>query len=431
LGEADSTHNPDNTYQDNTADVIETAPADQLLKLYQDERSLRIAAEQRLEAALQEIESANQSAAIRDYVMASAHCLLWYADILETNDQYLDWQMEFPNIEPARRFLPLEIRPGESLKDAWYLRRHPDDRDECDRVGTAAVRSGQSYQQEFRCYCEDGSIRWLHEDVRVETVIKGSHWRAVGVCTDITGRREIQAKMQAANKRLERSIAETHHRVKNNLQVVAGLVDMQFGESEQTDASLRAGRRMSLHIRALAAMHELLTSEAQAGSDVDSVSVRAVVERLIALALQTVHGRTVTAAVEDIRLPSRQVTGLLVLVNELLINAVQHGEGRISIALQVHNGFAHMEVADEGEGFPPGFDPGTSGGTGLEIVESIGRLDLQGTIAYDTRAEGGGRVSLDFPIEHSRTNRSYNRPPCPLQLVFPLGKHANDDELTV
>src|SRR5206468_329141 len=95
-------------------------------------------------------------------------------------------------------------------------------------------------------------------------------------------------------------------------------------------------------------------------------------------------------------LPSRQVAGLLVLINELLNNAVRHGRGAISISFHVRNGFACLGVADEGDGFPPDFDPATSGGTGLEIVESIGRLDLQGTLAYATGPQGGARVSLEF-----------------------------------
>jgi two-component sensor histidine kinase len=202
--------------------------------------------------------------------------------------------------------------------------------------------------------------------------------------------------MQAANERMARSVAETHHRIKNNLQVVAGLVDMQFSDSEQTVASQKAVQRMGLHIRALAAMHDLLTSDAQAGIVLDSVSVRAVVERLVALALQTVQGRTVTVEVANVRLPSRQVTGLLVLINELLNNAVQYGKGTITIKLRVQDGFAHLEVTDEGSGFPKGFNAAASGGAGLEIVESIGRLDLQGVIKYDTPPEGGARVSLEF-----------------------------------
>lgn len=390
---------PDNRHtmlEPDPVPAAESLSEDQLLSLYRTERAARLDAERQRDIALRERSDEQESAAVRDYVMASAHCLLWYAEIRETNGRYLDWRMAFPNIEAARRFLPLEIRANETVQEAWYLRRHPEDREECDRVGTTSVRAGASYQQEFRCYCEDGSIRWLHEDVHVETIATGRQWRAVGVCTDITAFHELQARMQATNKRLKRSVAETHHRVKNNLQVVAALVDLQVSAAGQTAEEQSGFRRMGQHIRALSAMHDLLTHEARSGSDVDSVSIRAVLEKLVALFQQTVTGRTIQADVQDIRLPSRQVTALVVLVNELLSNAVKHSRGDISISLEIRNGFVRIEVCDDGPGFPTGFDPIASGKTGLEIVESIGLLDLQASLTYETRPQGGGRVSLEF-----------------------------------
>jgi two-component sensor histidine kinase len=368
---------------------------DELQRLYEAERAARSVAEQRFEALLRERQSAQQTTDVRDYVMAGAHCMLWYAEIYETNAPYLHWQMEFPNVEAARRFLPIEIRAGETLKDAWYGRRHPDDRAICDRIGTNAVRAGKSYQQEFRCYCEDGTLRWLYEDVRVETIVEAKQWRAVGVCTDTTAHHQMQARMQATNKRLKRSIAETHHRVKNNLQVVAALADMHDGDSPPAEAQ-NALRRLGQHIRALAAMHDLLTAEAYAGSDNDSVAVRAVLERLVALARETMRDRKIRVHVQDVRLPSRQVTALVVLVNELLSNAGKHAHGEIGVTLDVHSGLVHLEVCDGGPGFPPGFDARSFAKTGLEIVDSIGRLDLQGTLRYYTHRDGGARVSVEF-----------------------------------
>src|SRR5690348_8222132 len=79
-------------------------PREELLRLYVAERQARIATDRRLDAALSDISKARKTSALRDYVMASAHCLLWYADIFETDEQYLNWIMEFPNIETARRF---------------------------------------------------------------------------------------------------------------------------------------------------------------------------------------------------------------------------------------------------------------------------------------------------------------------------------------
>ncbi len=366
------------------------------VRMYEAEREARLIAEQRLHEHLSHSRSARESAAVRDYVMASAHCLLWYAEINETQSELLKWDMEFPNIESARHFLPIELKPDETLKEAWYGRRHPDDRVLCDRIGTAAIRGGHSYHQEFRCHCEDGSIRWLHEDVRVETVVEGQRWRAAGVCTDITARRQLEARLHAANARLTRSVAETHHRVKNNLQVVAALMDMRRDADEASRAAEPIFHQLAQHVRALSAIHDLLTHDAMAGSETVDVSVRFTVEKLVNLMHQTVQDRQIDAQVQDVRLPSRQVTALVVLINELVSNAVTHSRTHVHIRLTLSGAFARLDVDDDGPGFPAGFDSTVSGLTGLSIVEAIARLDLRGRMRYGQRPEGGGRATLEF-----------------------------------
>ena len=396
MGEAPLPEPPQNPPSGDGDRTLDSMSHEELVRLVEAEREARRTVEHRLESVLRDGRAARASTALRDYVMASAHCLLWYSDIYETNKQYLFWKMEFPNILTARNFLPIEIRKGEDLKAAWYNRRHADDRDACDVLGTAAVRAGRSYQQEFRCYCEDGSVRWLHEDVRVETIAAGKQWRAVGVCTDITAQRQLQTSMQQTNERLRRSVAETHHRVKNNLQVVASLVDMQTSDGSQPAEAQSAFQRMSQHIHVMAAIHDLLTHEARAGSDNDTVSLRGVSEKLVTLIRQTVTNRRIKAKVANVHLPSQQVTALVVLINELLSNSIRHARGDVELKVELQNGFVRLDVSDKGPGFPPDFDPVVSAKTGLEIVESIGRWDLQGRIGYETLPEGGGRVTLEF-----------------------------------
>jgi PAS domain-containing protein len=98
--------------------------------------------------------------------------------------------------DAVQRFLPLEVRPGETYQKARYRARLPEDCESCDRLGTESIRVGKSYQQEFRCRAQDGTIHWLHEDVHVETVVEGKQWRAVGVCTDITEAKRAEQALQ-------------------------------------------------------------------------------------------------------------------------------------------------------------------------------------------------------------------------------------------
>jgi PAS domain S-box-containing protein len=206
-----------------------------------------------------------------------------------------------------------------------------------------------------------------------------------------------QAEIEALNVRLKRSMRETHHRVKNNLQVVSALLDMQEMQySELVPISVIV--RLRQHIMSLSAIHELLTYQAQDDAEVNDLSVKETMDKLVPILRGIVAGRTIEFAIEDVRLPVRQVTTLTVLVNELVSNAVKHGKGRIGINFRIREGKAALGVSDEGPGFPHDFDPVNGVNTGLELVQTLARLDLNGETRFENRLEGGASIVVEFPI---------------------------------
>ena len=95
------------------------------------------------------------------HIMEGAHCLLWQAEVEDIGEDLLYWKLQLASEQAAQRFLPLNVTPEQSYGEAWYLSRHPEDRDRIDLYGETEVRAGRSYQQEFRCQSKDGSLRWL------------------------------------------------------------------------------------------------------------------------------------------------------------------------------------------------------------------------------------------------------------------------------
>ena len=123
-----------------------------------------------------------------------------------------------------------------------------------------------------------------------------------GTANDITARKrrrdalvEHQAVIETLNARLQRSMRETHHRVKNNLQVVSALLDMQ--EMQYADAvPIAEIARLRQHIQALSTIHDLLTYQARTDADVSDLSVREAMERLIPTIQSLVAGRPIEFA---------------------------------------------------------------------------------------------------------------------------------------
>ena len=341
----------------------------------------------------------------RAYVMSGARCLLWHAQVKETGDpRKLDWNLTIPDMEAAQRFLPLDRLPGEDYPNAWYRNRDPQDRDVCDVLGTVAVRAGESYDQEFRCYCSDGSIRWLREDIRVETLEPGQTWRVVGVCTDITERKQAekilldkQASIEKLNDRLRLSMTETHHRVKNNLQMISALIDMRVMEAGET-VSVEELRRLSAQIQSLAVVHDVLTGASREQNNAQRVSTRRMLSTLLPKLRQMSGEHELTYRLDDASLRTGQSTSLALITQELYANALKHGKERVDIQVKVEGARCTLSVSDSGPGFPPNFNAAQAANTGLELVLNLTRTDLQGEVAFDTLPTGGGRVSVSFPL---------------------------------
>jgi two-component sensor histidine kinase len=197
-------------------------------------------------------------------------------------------------------------------------------------------------------------------------------------------------------------MTETHHRVKNNLQIISALIDMQRDTNEPM-VPVTEFSRLSANVRALAVVHDILTQEAKAGSSQETLSVKGVLEKLLKGIEQIAGGHSLAAAIDDARLPGRQTTTLALVTNELAANAIKHGKLRTEVRFTVNGNSATLAVADDGPGFPAAFDPTTAANTGLELVENIVRWDLHGEITYVNRPNGGALVTVTFPISREGT----------------------------
>src|SRR4029077_13774223 len=82
---------------------------------------------------------------------------------------------------------------------------------------------------------------------------------------------------------------------------------------------------------------------------------------------------------------------------ELITNAVTYGRGSVNITFHADKRDAELIVDDNGAGFPEGFDAETMSHNGLEMACHLARVDLSGSIVFETRAGGGGRVTLKMP----------------------------------
>jgi PAS domain S-box-containing protein len=248
-----------------------------------------------------------------------------------------------------------------------------------------------------------GEERWA--EIRATPVFDagGEVVLAINFFSDVTARKQAEqererhlAEIEALNDQLRRAMTETHHRVKNNLQIMAAMVDMQAMEGGET-VPTRELLRLGTHIRTLAIIHELLTERAKLDGRAEEISARKMLEQLLSRLDSTAEGRTISYRLDDASLPSRQSTSLALITNELVSNAMKHGRSCVAVEFTAGPNGARLRVEDDGPGFPAGFDAAEAANTGLELVENLTRWDLGGVTRYGNRTEGGGLVEIVFP----------------------------------
>jgi len=208
---------------------------------------------------------------------------------------------------------------------------------------------------------------------------------------------ELADIAQSLAGRLQIAEMETHHRVKNNLQILAALVELQV-DNENPTVPTTAMTRIALHVRTLASLHDMLTQRAYTVPGDETLSAQTALEQLVSLLDPVIGLRNVECRVMPLMLPVAQIASLSLLVSELVTNSVKHGEGLITVALRHEAGTAYLSVSDAGRGFPLDFDVRTSANTGLELIIAMARHDLRGEVEFTNRPEGGACVVITFPV---------------------------------
>jgi len=222
---------------------------------------------------------------------------------------------------------------------------------------------------------------------------------------DITERRRSQLRLEDALREKTALLNEVHHRVKNNLQVVTSLLNLQAGHA--TDPRLRALLAESCsRVKAMALTHQLLYER----KDFSRLDVGDYLERLVQSIRATYHagsGRialNLIAPEEGIHLDLERAIPCGLLVNELVTNAFKHafpGErsGTITIELAKTGDDICLGVADDGVGLPPDSDWADGPTLGLQLVPLfVEQLHGHLTVARDA----GARFFVRFPGQSQR-----------------------------
>lgn len=129
------------------------------------------------------------------HILDSVRLFLWHADVVEVDGFYI-WDMHISNDEAASRILPIQVEQGQTWADAWNRSKLPEDRIRSEKAANKAFRSGlKGYSNEYRCVLASGEIRWIYDDILIETRGPGKFY-VMGASFDITQLRKTEVTLE-------------------------------------------------------------------------------------------------------------------------------------------------------------------------------------------------------------------------------------------
>lgn len=261
------------------------------------------------------------------------------------------------------------------------------------------LADGQARTREVR-------LRWQGDRLCLELQVSpvgtlGDQARAVvAVLRDITARTTMEEDLKTSLEDNRLLVQEVHHRVKNNLQIVSSILQMQGWQI--TDPTLRGhfdeacGRILSL-----AKMHELIYKQKNVAALDFTQYARTLCAELFRAASLRDERVKLSVGGDSLLLGVDKAEPLALIVHELVADALKAGfgeaGGRLSVETAVSRaGEGVLVVADDGGNADRAMDfDGTSAALGLRMVGALVR-QMHGTIAV--RRAGGVAVEIRFPL---------------------------------
>lgn len=215
---------------------------------------------------------------------------------------------------------------------------------------------------------------------------------------DVTDRTLAEEKIKDSLREKEVLLKEVHHRVKNNLQIISSMLNMQIDMANSPDVRLHF-REAQNRINTMALIHDQLYQS----ENLAKIEMEDYIQNLVSYIIDTYYDKNVSVSPRfqlcRLRLGLDQAIPLGLIINELVSNAMKYAfsekaEGEISISMNKNDdGRYTLIIADDGGGFSEDFDPAKLDTLGIKMIEALSQ-QLEGEFYMESRQ--GVRATLTF-----------------------------------
>lgn len=211
-------------------------------------------------------------------------------------------------------------------------------------------------------------------------------------------------ELESSLSEKETLLAEIHHRVKNNLAVISGMLQLQ--SYKETNEQLQKKLLDStLRIKSMANIHEQLYQSNSFSNMAFDVGLKNLVQTILET-LDSGKEIETTFNLDPIELNINQAVPCCLIVNEVLTNSIKHAfntneGGLITISLNKNNQHLHLQIADDGVGFQDDGDQNDTSTLGMELIDTLAH-QLEAEYSYTSGKSGEGTLfEIQFSISDS------------------------------
>lgn len=276
---------------------------------------------------------------------------------------------------------------------------HPDDRAEVERSNESVAKLGKPIPLEYRIVRPDGVVRTVWAEAgELEKDEDGKPALLRGIVQDITDRKLVEDRIQTLLDEKQLLLKETHHRIKNDMNMIYSLLYLQANNQSNAEAGsvlMDAASRTQGML--------MLYEKLYCASDYRSLGSRSFLTPLIKEIIAVLPSAAAVRPeilIDDFILSARILSRLGIILNELITNSVKYAfrgkaDGLIRLAVTVEGATATIDYSDDGPGLPAETGFGLSSGFGMQLI-SMMVAEIAGTV--ELVRGSGARFLIRWPL---------------------------------
>jgi|GEM_PF-513437 len=295
--------------------------------------------------------------------------------------------------------------PMDKILGKFYLKFvHKEDRQKVHEhfIKKTLVEEKSSYL-EFRYTNGNDKEGWV--SFLVNPLIENGVFTGItGIAQDITQRKQVEKKIADSLKEKETLLKEVHHRVKNNMQIIYSLLNLQSGSIEDQSV-LNIVKESQNRIRIMALLHEKLYQSKEI-SYIDLPGyIKEIIKNVVSSYILDMDKIKVDVDIDEFEVSIDAAISIGLIINELISNAVKYAfpagrKGRVRFLLKKNDNASHkMIISDNGVGFPSSINFKNTSSLGLQLVNTLVN-QIEGSIQMNNSE--GTEFIIIFPSEENK-----------------------------